>query len=353
MRLQAHAALSRKATLMRGFFIDFTCLALQNTSWSINRRTNLRSKLGIIGMRLQAHTVLGLKATHLRGFLCSKLFSCLYRTNRRRSGSNQLPGYSSFQEDVYFSEIKMTKFKAFFLSLGLLMAAFAHAQPPLQTSGTLVVVPASGTVKHANDEATLTFMVEEQDKDKAVAASRVNQKMKQGSEIVKKSDPDALLKTKGYYTYAVYPDAQPRSSSSKPRQPIGWRVGQYLEVKTGNLKNLPKMTAAAQSVLALNGIHFGLAEATAKKMDAQQIAATYQNLNERIVAIAKAMGRNPNDAMLETVDFEGSGNYVPQNMSAPKMMRAAVAEADAVEEPSFEPGETSLTMRVVGKVRFR
>lgn len=247
----------------------------------------------------------------------------------------------------------MKKLKILLVALGLLTASFVYAQPPLQTSGTLVVVPASGTVKHANDEAALTFMVEEQDKDQAVAASRVNQKMKQGSEIIRKSDPNALLTTRGYYTYAVYPDAQPRTSNSKPRQPIGWRVGQYLEVKTGNLGNLPKMTAAAQSVLALNGIHFGLAEATAKKMDAQQIAATYQNLNERVVAIAKAMGRNPADAILETVDFEGSGNYVPQNMSAPKMMRAAVAEADAVEEPSFEPGETTLTMRVVGKIRFR
>jgi hypothetical protein len=36
------------------------------------------------------------------------------------------------------------------------------------------------------------------------------------------------------------------------------------------------------------------------------------------------------------------------------MMRsAAVQEAQVVEEPSFEPGETTLQMRAVGKVRFR
>ncbi len=39
--------------------------------------------------------------------------------------------------------------------------------------------------RHANDEAVLTLMVEEQDKDKAAAASRVNQKMKQGIDIVR------------------------------------------------------------------------------------------------------------------------------------------------------------------------
>lgn len=231
-------------------------------------------------------------------------------------------------------------------------SAAAFAQTPAQTSGTLVIVPAYGEVKHANDEARLTLMVEEQDKDKAAAASRVNQKMKQGTEIVRKADPQATLTTRGYYTYAVYPEDQPRQNN-KVRQPTAWRVGQYLEVKTTNLAALPKTVAAAQGVLALNGVQFGLTEATTKKLDAQRIDATYKNLTERTAAIARAMGRNPADAVMDTVDFEGSGNYA-QEMAAPKMMRASMAADSApVEEPSFEPGETTLTMRVVGKVKFR
>jgi predicted secreted protein len=250
----------------------------------------------------------------------------------------------------------MTRLKTFFLALGLCTAsAWSFAQTPVQTSGTLVVVPAFGTVKHANDEGHLTFMVEEQDKDKAVAASRVNQKMKQGMEIVRKEDPQAVLSTRGYYTYAVYPEETQPRTSSKLRQPSGWRVGQYLDEKTTNLAGLPKTVAAAQRVLALNGLNFGLTEATAKKLDAQRIDATYKNLGERIAAIAKAMGRNPADAVLDTLDFEGSGNYVQQDAAAPQMMRAAMAKAAPapVEEPSFEPGETTLTMRAVGKIRFR
>jgi predicted secreted protein len=247
----------------------------------------------------------------------------------------------------------MNKLKKLFLSLGLAATAtFAFAQS-VQTSGTLVVVPASGEVRQANDEARLTFSIEDQDKDKSVAASRVNQKMKQGMDIVRREDPQAVLTTRGYYTYAVYPEDQPRTTSTKPRQPIGWRVGQSLEVKTTNLNGLPKTVAATQRVLALNGINFGLTDATEKKMDAQRIDVTYKNLTERIASIARAMGRNPVDAVLDTVDFEGSGNYVPQNAAAPKMMRAAMADAGPVEEPSFEPGETTLTMQVVGKVKFR
>jgi predicted secreted protein len=251
----------------------------------------------------------------------------------------------------------LSRLKILFLAFAWFAAsATSHAQTPAQTSvqtgGTLVIVPAVGEVRHANDEARLALTVEEQDKDKAVAASRVNQKMKQGMEIVRREDPQAILTTRGYYTYAVYPEDQPRQMN-KMRQPIGWRVGQFLDVKTTNLNGLPKMVAAAQRVLALNGLQFGLTEATAKKLDAQRIDATYKNLTERIVSIARAMGRNPADAILDTVDFEGSGNYAQQDVAAPKAMRALMAEASPVEEPSFEPGETTLTLRVVGKIKFR
>jgi predicted secreted protein len=229
-----------------------------------------------------------------------------------------------------------------------------QAQSAIQTNGTLVIVPAFGEVKHPNDEARVTLMIEEQDKDKAAAASRVNQKMKQGIDIVKREDPQATFKTRGYYTYPVYPEDQQRQNN-KARQPVSWRVGQYLDVMTTNLEGLPKTVAAAQRVLALNGLHFGLAEATRKKLDEKRIEAGYRNLTERIAAVAKAMGRSASDAVLDTVDFEGSGAYAPQQDAvAPRLASsAAVQESLPVEEPSFEPGETTLNMRVVGKVKFK
>lgn len=240
-------------------------------------------------------------------------------------------------------------------SLGLLFATVGvQAQAPVQTSGALIVIPASGEVTHVNDEARVTLMVEEQDRDKAAAASRVNQKMKQGVDIVKREDPGASFKTRGYYTYPVYPENQ-AGQAGKPRQPTSWRVGQYLDVTTTNLTGLPKTVAAAQRLLAVSGISFGLADATSRKLDAQRIAATYENLTERIASIARAMGRNISDAFLDTVDFEGSGAYAQQqDAAAPKLMRSASQqEAAVIEEPSFEPGETTLRMRVVGKVKFR
>jgi len=239
-------------------------------------------------------------------------------------------------------------------------AAHAQTLPSPATSGTMVVVPAFGEVKHANDQATVVFAVEEHDKDKKAAADRVNRKMKEGTEIVRRADPNAELKTQGYYTYPVYPEVPPQPVGRTTQQPvapvpIAWRVGQYLEVKTTNLAALPKTAAAAQKVLQVNGVNFGLSPELLKRLDDQRIAATYKNLNERIVSIAKAMGRQPTDAVLDTVDFEGSGNYAG-DAAAPQamMMRSAKREmADEMSEPSFEPGETTLQMRLVGKVKFK
>jgi len=241
------------------------------------------------------------------------------------------------------------------VSAALMGAASAQS---LQTGGTLVVIPAYGEVTHANDQAVATLAIEEQDKDKAAAASRVNQKMKQGIELVKKADPQASLKTQGYYTYPVYGDERPvpMGQQSKPRVPIGWRVGQYLQVTTANLSGLPKTVASAQSILTLNGLQFGLKPETTRQLDDQRIAATYKNLNERIASVASAMGRSVSDAVVDTVDFEGSGNYAQPELARPAPMMAMarkVMDAPEVAEPSFEPGETTLSMRLVGKVKFK
>ena len=128
-------------------------------------------------------------------------------------------------------------------------------------------------------------------------------------------------------------------------------------MKTTNLDNLSKTVAAAQKVLTLNNLQFGLTSETTRQLDEQRIAATYKNLNERIGSIAKAMGRKVGDAVVDTVDFEGSGNYAEggRAAAAPMMMRMNKGAMDSAEvaEPSFEPGETTLQMRLVGKVRFK
>jgi predicted secreted protein len=239
--------------------------------------------------------------------------------------------------------------RAALMVMALGFAVTAHAE-------TLVIVPAFGETTLANDEAYATFMVEEQDPDKNAASSRVNQKMKQGIEAIKREDPQAVLKTNGYFTYAVYPEMTQRQPNKK-LEPIGWRVGQQLSVITTNLVALKKTVATGQRLMALKGLYFGLSKSAVRLVDEQRIAATYANLTERIAFIARAMNRNPSDALIDTVDFEGSGAYAaqkPQAAAAAGVMALRGAQDPAqVEEPSFEPGQTTLNMRVVARVKFK
>lgn len=239
-----------------------------------------------------------------------------------------------------------------FLCLINVDAAFAQGVTSIQSAGASVIVPAIGEVTFLNDEANAVLMIEDQNKDKAVAASRVNQIMKQGMELIRKEDPQALLKTQGYYTFPVYSEEKTLRQNNK-KELLGWRVGQYLEVTTRNLDALPTTIAAGQRVLALNGLSFRLSAAAKKDVDKKSIEASYRELNARIAAIAAAVGRNLSDVVIESLDFDGGGGVRPQDAYASKAMRAANIEPPQVEQPDFEPGETTATTRVVAKIKFK
>lgn len=229
-----------------------------------------------------------------------------------------------------------------------MLAQGAPTTMAAKASGTALILPAFGEVRLANDEARLIFMVEEQDKDQAAAASRVNRRMKVGIELMKRLDPQASLATQNYYTYPVYADDGERAAEG--RQPVAWRAGQSLEVTTTNLSDLPQTVARAQEKLALQGLSFGLTDAARQKLDRQVMEAAYRHLNERIASIAFLMGRKPAEAQLEQVDF-GGGEMVRPYADA-RMEMSMKGGATAVETPQFEPGETPVQMRIIARVRF-
>ncbi len=226
-----------------------------------------------------------------------------------------------------------------------------QAQSLSPTSGTLVTLSAVGEVKHSNDLAHATLRLDEQDKDRALAVSRLNQKMKQGIALVKRDDSAAVLTTRGYATTPVYAD-EAQKSAAKLRQVIGWRASQSLEVVTANLVGLPAMIADAQSLFALQGLSFSLSEPAARALDEERIQVTYRNLVARIGAVAKSMGRNAADTTIESIDVDTAANFALQQRSPMAMMRSN-GDAAAIETPDFEAGETALTLQMIAKVRFK
>ena len=229
-----------------------------------------------------------------------------------------------------------------------------HTSATQFAQGTLVSVSGHAEIKVANDQATLNFFIEEQDKDKALAASRVNQKMKVGTELAKKEDPSAQLTTRAYYTYPIYADElNNKPGAASKRQLIGWRVGQSLEVKTTNLKIISAFAAAMQKTLALSGVNFDLTDQARKNLEEKRIEAGYKNFQDRLRMITKAMGRKESDAVIESLEFDPSENIGAMQDSGRMYAMKGAPAAESVAETSFEPGETSVTIRVFGKVRVK
>ncbi len=243
--------------------------------------------------------------------------------------------------------MKKLLMKLLVLASVVLLSLFTHQVMAQQTKGSVIMVSGSGEVKAENDQAKATFFIEEQDKDKVAAASRVNSKMKEGVALLKKADPEAKLATRSYYTYPVYSDS---SANNKTRVITGWRIGQYVDLTTKNLQQLSATVAAAQQVLALSGISFGLSDETMKRLDAVRLESAYKNMQERAQVIAKAMGRNIAEASIDSVDVDGatSSNLEPRVFSAAPML----LKGNAVSETSFEAGESTLTARVVAKIKL-
>lgn len=240
----------------------------------------------------------------------------------------------------------MLKRLALVAMLGSAHAAFAQKLP---TDDSLVTVSAVGSVTAPNDEAQLVFGYEEQGKDKALLASNVNQRLKQGIGVLKKACPNAQLTLESYRTIAVYEERNTALANKREPQQTGWRVSQQVRLVTSDLAALPAVVAAAQKVLALSEVHFGLSEEATGKMEQRRVEAAYQSLEQRVAFIAGAMRRQAGDYKLESLDFT-QPNIERVVVTGSRLRRQDLTE---VEEPSLLPGETRLQLQVTAKVRFK
>lgn len=234
-----------------------------------------------------------------------------------------------------------------------------HARADLATPGALVVVNSAAEVSQANDMVTVSFRIDETDKDKAIAESRANDKATKGVETLRRADPTARLKTTSYFTEAIEEDEKylPNGTPDRRKRAVtGWRSGQVIEMETSNFAALPLTVTAAQGVVSVASISFGLSDAATKSLDDKRIKATYRSLNERVASIAAAMGRKLEDAQLEIMEVDGAGAgdlYFTRRRSESIVQLAPNVVRQNRSEPSFEPGETKLKMNIVAKVRFK
>lgn len=236
------------------------------------------------------------------------------------------------------------------------LTASAHAQQ--MSAGSQVLVSGRADLKVVNDQAVISFYAEEVDKDKTLAATRVNQKMKAGIEFIKREYKEIELSTRNYHSSQVYEEVSGKNANGMPtvkQQATGWRVGQYLDLKTRDLKNLPAMVAYLQRTLALNNVRFELSDEVNKRVEAERIVAGYKNLNEKIAMIAQAMGRQVSDFVIDSIDFEGGEINRGDNRAYGRLVTVSGSNVrgDKIVEPDFEPGMSAISIRVDAKLRVK
>lgn len=242
------------------------------------------------------------------------------------------------------------------LFLFCVFTASAHGQQ--MSVGSQVLVSGRADIKVVNDQAVISFYAEEVDKDKTLAATRVNQKMKTSIEYIKQKYKGIELSTHNYHSSQTYEEVASKNANGMPivkQQANGWRVGQYLDLKTPDLKNLPAMVAYLQKTLALNNVRFEVSDELGKRVEAERILAGYKNLNERIAMIAQAMGRQTSDFIIDSVDFEGGAIDRSPDRTYGRFFTSTVSNvrSDKIVEPDFEPGTSVISIRVDAKLRVK
>lgn len=217
----------------------------------------------------------------------------------------------------------------------------AMAQSGSPAIGTVVLLHAESAVTLDNDEAHLAVFVQEQNADRAAAASAVNTKMKEALARAKATDPSAQIKTTGYSTYPTY--------ASSSRQINGWIVRQDASITTRTIANVDKLVAAVQAMANLGGVQFVPSAEALRRAQDQLSDLAFADLRERIVRTARGLGRSPGDAVIEEVDLSGQRTPpVPRPMVANARMAAA-----EVAEPRLEAGDSQATFGMNVRVRFR
>ncbi len=209
--------------------------------------------------------------------------------------------------------------------------------------GTIVLLRAEAETFVDNDEARVSIFVQEQNANRATAASEVNRKMRDAIDRVKKNDPTADVRSTGYYTN---PEYGPRSN-----QITGWQVRQDVVIVTRKLAELEKLVANVQGAAGVSGVEFGLSREAQRKVDAQLFDMAFADMRARMSSVARALGKTDKDVEIDEIDLTSVDRPIGVRPMATAMMARGVNAE--VAQPKFEPGDSRQAVSFTARVRVR
>jgi predicted secreted protein len=224
---------------------------------------------------------------------------------------------------------------AVWLAVMVAASSAAHAQV-LPDPKNRVSFSAERSRDVANDWVTAVIGTSDEDSDAARLADRVNQTMKWALDTAKKAR-GVEVKSGGYTTHPVY---------GKDGKIARWGASQDLILESADVDAVSELVGKLQSRLLLRSIAFSVSPETRAKVEEALIGELLAGFQERSKKIQEGLGAR--DWELVSLSIQTPGMPGPVPMYA----RAEMAMDKAVAAPSFESGQSTLTIRADGTIEL-
>lgn len=208
---------------------------------------------------------------------------------------------------------------------------FAHDDEPLFNQ---VNLQAQSERDIPNDQLTVHLAVEEEGKDAAKLANKINKDMAWALNIAGKHK-DIESRTLSYNTYPIY----------DKRTVIGWRAIQQLELKSTNITALSELVGELQERLQVKSMNFNPTRETRERYENELIEEAMIAFKQRVEIVKKHM----DEKNVRIVNIHvNTGGGRPQPIYAETRMMAM----DSKRAPAVEAGTSKITVTVSGSVQF-
>jgi predicted secreted protein len=210
-------------------------------------------------------------------------------------------------------------------------SSYAHDNDPLFNQ---VNLQAQAEREIPNDQLIVMLAVEEEGKEAAKIANKINQDMDWALKIVgKKSEVDS--RTQAYNTYPIY----------DKRTVIGWRAIQQLELKSTNITELSELVGKLQSRLQVKNMRFSPTPETRVQYENELIEEAMIAFKQRVDIVKKHM--DDKNVRIVNMHVNTGGGH-----NRPIYAESRMMAMDSKSAPAVEAGTSQITVTVSGSVQF-
>ena len=215
----------------------------------------------------------------------------------------------------------------------LISPVIAHDNEPLFNQ---VNLQAQSERDIPNDQLTVLLAVEEEGKEAAKIANKINKDMEWALNIAGKHN-DIESRSLSYNTYPIY----------DKRTVIGWRAIQQLELKSTSITELSELVGELQDRLQVKNMKFNPTRETRVRYENELIEEAMLAFKQRIEIVKKHMDEK-NVRIINLRVNTGGGR--PQPIYAES--RILLSSSDSKRAPGVEAGTSKITVTINGSVQF-